>query len=453
MPSIFKRKRDKHKKGAPYWIQYFDRHGKRRTKKGLTDKAETQRLAARIEERERKCRLGLINPEEEELGRNQKRSITQHLADFVESLTARDRSEKYVKQTARRIETLLEAGKIRTLTDLTAESVEKAVTTLQELHGFGVKTVNHYVSATKTFANWLVPKRLAQNPLLELKLRNTAIDIRHKRRALSQDEFGKLVNSARNSDRMIQCYDGPTRARIYLISYLTGLRRKEIASLTPESFRLKKTPPTLVIEATDSKHRKRDELPLHDDLVAMLKGWLADLAPDEPLFPKLANRRTWLMVKLDLEAVGIPYRTRDGVADFHAVGRHTYITELLKNGTSLPEARQLARHSDVKMTMQYTHIGLEDQARAVQNLPTDPEWLHIGCTSGVSEGHSQSTEDTGCHSEAAGSGDTSPCEMSPSVTHRQKKAPPVTGDALMEAAGIEPASCDPSEKASTCVFR
>jgi hypothetical protein len=81
------------------------------------------------------------------------------------------------------------------------------------------------------------------------------------------------------------------------------------------------------------------------------------------------------------------------------------------------------------MTMGYTHIGLEDQARAVQNLPTDPEWLHIGCTSGVSEGHSQSTEDTGCHSEAAGSGDTSPCEMSPYDTHRQKKAPPVTDGA------------------------
>ena len=67
------------------------------------------------------------------------------------------------------------------------------------------------------------------------------------------------------------------------------------------------------------------------------------------------------------------------------------------------------------------HDTTEDQARAVQNLPTDPEWLHIGCTSGVSEGHSQSTEDTGCHSEAAGSGDTSPCDVSPSGTRRQKK--------------------------------
>jgi hypothetical protein len=75
------------------------------------------------------------------------------------------------------------------------------------------------------------------------------------------------------------------------------------------------------------------------------------------------------MVKLDLERVGISYETAEGVADFHAAGRHTYITELLRSGVSLVEARQLARHTDVRMTMRYTHIGLEDQAQAVAKLP------------------------------------------------------------------------------------
>ncbi len=42
----------------------------------------------------------------------------------------------------------------------------------------------------------------------------------------------------------------------------------------------------------------------------------------------------------------------------------------LRNGTSLPEAKELARHSDVNMTMRYTHIGIDDQAKAVAKLPT-----------------------------------------------------------------------------------
>ena len=33
------------------------------------------------------------------------------------------------------------------------------------------------------------------------------------------------------------------------------------------------------------------------------------------------------------------------------------------------EARELARHSDIRMTMRYTHIGLDDQARAVAAIP------------------------------------------------------------------------------------
>ncbi|HMB08612.1 MAG TPA: hypothetical protein VKP69_33385, partial [Isosphaeraceae bacterium] len=37
-----------------------------------------------------------------------------------------------------------------------------------------------------------------------------------------------------------------------------------------------------------------------------------------------------------------------------------------------PEARELARHSDVNMTMRYTHIGIEDQAKALGQLPWTP---------------------------------------------------------------------------------
>ena len=155
---------------------------------------------------------------------------------------------------------------------------------------------------------------------------------------------------------------------------------------------------------------------------------------------------------------GIPFCTKDGDVDFHAAGRHSYITGLLRNGTSLVVARERARHSDVKMTMGYTHIGLEDQAKGIQNLPTNPGWLsslrpeeqksqrissssqHICSKSGVSEGQFESPDGSDCHSSGKNGSAASDDDVSPCGTHRQKKAPPVTGDALMEAAGIEPAS-------------
>src|SRR5689334_19890749 len=104
-------------------------------------------------------------------------------------------------------------------------------------------------------------------------------------------------------------------------------------------------------------------------LLKLLFKWLQGMKPNEPLFLGLAGKKTWLMVKKDLERVGIPYETPAGIADFHASGRHSYITELFRNGVSITDARQLARHTDVKMTMRYTHVGLADQAKALSALP------------------------------------------------------------------------------------
>ena len=122
-------------------------------------------------------------------------------------------------------------------------------------------------------------------------------------------------------------------------------------------------------------------LPLHCELAQSLPGWLCGLKPAHFLFPRLANGKTWLMAKTDLERVGIPYETAAGIADFHASGRHTDVTQLLRSGVSLTQARELARHGDIKMTMRYTHIGLADQAEALKSLPgTKPSSQQIVST-------------------------------------------------------------------------
>ncbi len=59
-------------------------------------------------------------------------------------------------------------------------------------------------------------------------------------------------------------------------------------------------------------------------------------------------------------------------ADFHAL-RKTFITNLSKSGVSPKMAQSLARHSDINLTMNvYTDVVLEDQAIAVELLPSLP---------------------------------------------------------------------------------
>lgn len=382
MASIFKRT---NRKNEPYLIQYNDHEGKRRTEKGYTDKGLTEQLAAKLENEARMRSSGMIDTEQEQLAEKKQSLIDSHVDAFLESIS--ERSAKYFQHTTSRLKRIIAGAELKKLADIQPEPVAKFLRKIRKTEKIGPRTFNHYVQAIDSFCNWCVTnKRLASNPLIGFERMNIEVDIRHKRRALSETEFGMLVSSARESGISLQRLPGEQRARIYLLSYMTGLRQKELSSLTPRSFNLASTSPTVTVEAIASKHKKQDVLPLHPDLVAVLPSWLKGLEPTQKLFPGLDRKKAWSMVKKDLERVGIPYKTEDGFADFHAAGRHTHITELLRNGATLPEAQKLARHSDIKMTMKYCHIGLDDQARAVANLPASA--LQMRCISGGFECHS-----------------------------------------------------------------
>jgi integrase len=364
MASIYKRTK---RKNEPYTIQYVDHLGKRRTKKGFTDKGLTEELATKLESAARMRTSGLVDPIQDKVALHNLSSMDDHLGVFAENLA--HNSPKYTQLALSQVRRVVLGCGFQTLASIDGEEVQRYLRKLRRDEEIGHRTYNHYLQAIDSFCNWCVrTKRLSANPMVGLERLNTAVDVRHQRRALSIDEVFRLLNSARSSGIRIQGFSGEERARIYLISYMTGLRRKELASLTPRSFALDASPPTVTIEATCSKHRRKDVLPLHPELVSQVRLWVQDLMPTEKLFPRLDRRKTWRMVKMDLERVGIPYENDDGIADFHAAGRHTHITELLRNGASLPEARALARHSDVNTTMRYTHIGIGDQAKAVANL-------------------------------------------------------------------------------------
>lgn len=119
--------------------------------------------------------------------------------------------------------------------------------------------------------------------------------------------------------------------------------------------------------------------------------------------------------------------TSEGLADFHAAGRHTHITELLRNGATLPEARELARHSDIKMTMKYVHIGIDDQAKALAALPTPCQ--HIVSSRGDFGGLSESAAVLTGHDTESRTEDASPVKSSSSVAQKQNESPDdISGD-------------------------
>ena len=216
--------------------------------------------------------------------------------------------------------------------------------------------------------------------------------------------------------------DGTTRATLYRVAAMTGLRASELASLTPASFDLTADPPTITVDAACSKHRREDVLPLHLDLVLRLRQWFAererasdgqsvilslnraaDVKP-ERLFPGTWAERAFKMIRNDLDAAGITYVTDADIADFHSL-RHTFITNLVAGGVHPKVAQQLARHSSITLTMdRYSHLGLIDMTAGLAALPT------------IMAPDSQTMRATGTTDDAADFGCTNGCTCPAEIT-------------------------------------
>ena len=94
---------------------------------------------------------------------------------------------------------------------------------------------------------------------------------------------------------------------------------------------------------------------MREDLKAARRKWIADANPKEQ-----RRRKKCDFVKY--------IDSQNRYADFHS-NRHTFITNLSLVGVSPRDAQELARHSDVRLTMNlYTHVNMQDKARAIGQL-------------------------------------------------------------------------------------
>lgn len=387
---------EKVKKKAKKWYgRYRDAEGTEQRIPLSENKTVAQQMLAEIVKRVIHAKGGILHPAEAEM----KRPIAAQLADFEASLKSRNNTKRYIVEYVFKISRCIRDCRWKNAAQIKATDVEKFLYDLREVHGCSIQTSNHYLRAIKGFCRWLyVNKRHIEHPLLTITSLNARIDRRHDRRALTPDEFARMLDAA-ECGPPVQGLTGTDRAMLYMVAGWTGFRKGELGSLTPNSFQFDGPNPCVVIEAAYSKHRRQDVQYLHSDLTARLKKWLTvkNPEPDEILFPisqasGAVERRTTKMIQFDLEAARtfwiaeskteeeeqrrneslfLCYCDANGrYADFHAL-RHTFITNLGRAGVSPKTAQSLARHSDIKLTLDiYTHIDQDEQIAAINSLPS-----------------------------------------------------------------------------------
>ena len=335
---------------------------------------------------------------------HREKPLSEHLADFSAYLAAKDNTDRYIRLTVNRVTQATHACRFRSVTELDSGRAAGWLRD-QRRDAMSPATSNHYVTALKTFGNWLHrDRRTPENPFEHLSRVNAKVDVRCVRRSLQREELTRLITAAADG-KPFRDLSGQDRAVLYTLAVFTGLRVSELASLTERSLNLDHEPPTVTVDAACSKHRREDVLPLHPALADQLRNWLANLtersgSADEstPLFPGTWTERAAPMLRRDLaaarrtwidEAVGdqqqqareksgfLQAETPDGRIDFHAL-RHSFITNLATSGVHPKLAKELARHSTIALTMdRYAHVDLNEMNAALSTVPGLPQSVDL----------------------------------------------------------------------------
>lgn len=368
---VYKRRRGG-KASSKWHADYFDAQGIRRRVALSPDKQASVSMLNDILAQVHRERAGLLTPAD----KAGKRPLVDHIADWRRALEAKGNTVAHARLSAFRVRRLLiDECQFTFLREIRLSTVQEALSALIEREGLSLQTLNYHVTAAKGFCRWLAKdRRLPDNPLIGLAGQNVRLDRRHDRRTLSDGELARLLEATRGGP-VVFGLSGEDRRALYLVALGTGLRASELASLTPASFDLRER--TVTVEASYSKRRRLDVLPLSAELVKHLQDWLADRPKGEPCWRGRWKANAAEMVRVDLASAKIEYRTEDGVFDMHAM-RHQFCTALAKANVPPTIAQQLARHSTIELTLgRYAHVGLIDMRGAVDALPSIPN----GCPS------------------------------------------------------------------------
>jgi site-specific recombinase XerC len=375
MASIFKRKRKVKlangkivvKQSQKYYTKLIDANGIKRTIPLYTDKTASMSRALRLQTEYEQVKEGIVD----QFKKHRKRSLLEHLENFKQYLLDKGNTADYANLTHNRIKAILTACKFVFIADVQPSRVQRYIAE-RKREGLSIKSCNYYLTAAKSFLNWMVAdRRIAENPLAHLKGQNAKKDIRRQRRALTQDEITALLTATLKGQKHYNL-TGKQRYMLYTLAMSTGFRAKELHSMTWRSLNLNDSEPSVTVLAGYAKNGKEATLPLRKDIAELFEQWFNDneFSQDDKVFPKFNKSKGADMLKRDLEDAGIPYQDESGrYADFHAQ-RHTFISNVGKSGATVKEAQRLARHSTSALTLDvYTHIGLHDERRAIEKLP------------------------------------------------------------------------------------
>jgi integrase len=218
---------------------------------------------------------------------------------------------------------------------------------------------------------------MARNPLFGL--RQKSAPSRKVVRYLSPDEEGRLRAAlVRRDGYMVAARTSGNRWRtlrgddlyaelppggygdhltpVVLLGMNTGLRRGELLSLLWSDVDLESN--MLTVRAENAKTGRQRHVPLNAEAQSVLKKWAEQSGRAGQIFTVADVKTAW---------GGLLESARIEQFRFHVL-RHHFASKLVRAGVDLNTVRELLGHSDIKMTLRYSHLSPDGLAAAVAKL-------------------------------------------------------------------------------------
>ncbi len=309
---------------ATYMARYRDGHGLVHVvSTGCRTLDGARRVLADLRQRAELVRAGVMSAEEDQAATHQPSPIGEHIDQYLRHLVLKS-SDAHVVNVKAHLLRLADECRIKTLQDVRADRLVSWMAASQGA-GMGPSTLNTYRAALIAFAKWCVQTgRLVGHPLLNIPRANEKSDVRHQRRALTEEEMKCLLVVARlrpvaeygrdsektdpdpaqrkrsnwrrralNYDSIAQAAEtgratlsarpqlldelertGQERALVYKTLLLTGLRKGELASITIGQVVLDGQAPHVVLAAGDAKNGQEAHIRIRNELAAEIRTFL-----------------------------------------------------------------------------------------------------------------------------------------------------------------------------------
>ncbi len=179
-------------------------------------------------------------------------------------------------------------------------------------------------------------------------------------------EKEKLAFTEKELQKVFGVITDPVIGRITLFALHTGCRLSEILNIQIKDINYDENFITIRNKADfKTKTGKIRQIPISEGIQSIL--WALKCYPEEYyLFSfkgpyRLNKDYVSQKFKKYLRQANLPEKFH-----FHCL-RHTFITNLIKNGVPVNFVKELAGHTEIKTTMGYVHIELKDLREAINN--------------------------------------------------------------------------------------